>query len=109
MPTSGETGDKDSAARSGVGNGDALIAARDHASTFGAVETDLFLDSEKPSLFDVFSEEFGEPRKTTRTEKAQALSPNETRSDEGKFAEANRSTGNDAFSTQRSTRPLALG
>jgi len=101
MPTSGGTGDKDAAARSGVGNGDALVAARDHASTFGAVETDLFLDSPTPSLFDVFSEEFGPPRKTTRVEKAQALSLKETKSEEGKFAEANRSSSNDSFNTQR--------
>ncbi len=101
MPTSGGTGAKDAAAHSGVGDGDALIAARDHATSFGAVETDLFLDSEKPSLFDVFSEEFGEPRKKDRVEKAQALSPKETRSDEGKFSEANRSSTGDTFSTER--------
>lgn len=41
--------------------GNALVAAREHASSFGAVETDVFLDSEKPSLFDIFSDEFGEP------------------------------------------------
>ncbi len=101
MPTSGGTGAKDSAARSGVGDGDALIAAREHATSFGAVETDLFLDSEKPSLFDVFSDEFGEPRKKDRVEQAQALSPNETRSHEGKFSEANRSSSGESFSTER--------
>ena len=91
MPTSGGTTGKDSGARSGVGNGDALVAARNHATSFGAVETDMFLDSEKPSLFDVFSDEFGEPNSKGRVEQAQALSPQDVQSEEGKFSEANRS------------------
>ncbi len=103
MPTSGGTSQHDAAARSGVGNGDAIIAARNHASSFGAVETNLFLDSDQPSLFDVFSDEFGEPMRKQRHEQAQALSPDEIQSDEGSFAEANRSSGNDSFSTQRET------
>jgi hypothetical protein len=101
MPTSGGTSQRDSAARSGVGDGDALVAARKHATSFGAVETDIFLDSEKPSLFDVLSEEFGEPKKKDRVERAQALSPNETDSEEGKFSEANRSSGGSEFSIDR--------
>ncbi len=101
MPTSGGTSQKDSMARSGVGNGDALIAAKNHASSFGAVETDMFLDSEKPSLFDMFSDEFGEPKKMERVEQAQALSPSETSSNDGKFAEANRASGGDEFSVER--------
>ncbi len=101
MPTSGGTSGKDSAARSGVGDGDALVAARKHASSFGPVETDFFLDSEKPSLFDVFSEEFGGPKKKERTERAQALNPNDIESNEGKFAETNRSSGGNEFSIER--------
>ncbi len=101
MPTSGGTSGRDSAARSGVGNGDALIAAKQHAASFGAVETDLFLDSEKPSLFDVFNDEFGEPKLNKRVERAQALSRQETRLDEGKFAETNRSSSGSEFSIDR--------
>lgn len=101
MPTSGGTSGKDSAARSGIGDGDALVAARKHAASFGAVETDFFLDSEKPSLFDVFSEEFGEPKRSKRVERAQALNPNDVQSDEGRFSEANRSGGKNEFSIDR--------
>ncbi|MCR9291698.1 MAG: transglutaminase-like domain-containing protein [bacterium] len=101
MPTSGGTTGNDEAARHGVGNGQALVAARQHATSFGAVETDLFLDSEKPSLFDVYSEEFGEPKFNKRVERAQALNPNETQSDEGQFSEANRGSNTNEFSTQR--------
>ncbi|QDV23200.1 Transglutaminase-like superfamily protein [Aureliella helgolandensis] len=101
MPTSGGTTGKDSAARSGVGNGDALIAAKNHATSFGAVETDMFLDSEKPSLFDVFSDEFGEPKPKESVEQAQALSPQDVQSDEGKFSEANRSSSASEFGIER--------
>jgi len=102
MQTSGGTSGKDSAARSGVGNGDALIAAKKHATSFGAVETDVFLDSEKPSLFDVFSDEFGEPKKKSqRVERAQALSPQSMKSEGGKFTEGNRSSSGSEFSIER--------
>ncbi len=102
MPTSGGTTGKDSAARRGVGNGDALIAAKKHATSFGAVETDVFLDSEKPSLFDVFSDEFGEPKKKLeRVDRAQALAPQNIKSDDGKFTEGNRSAAGSEFSIER--------
>lgn len=102
MPTSGGTSGKDSAARRGVGNGDALVAAKKHATSFGAVDTDVFLDSDKPSLFDVFSEEFGVPKKKLqRVERAQALSPQSVKNDDGKFTEANRAAGSSEFSIQR--------
>ncbi len=101
MPTSGGTSGKDMAARSGVGDGDALVAARKHAASFGAVETDFFLDSEKTSLFDVFSDEFGEPKTKNRVERAQALNPDDVESNEGQFAETNRSAGGNEFSIER--------
>lgn len=101
MPTSGGTTHKDMAARSGVGNGDALIAAKNHATSFGAVETDVFLESEKPSLFDVFSDEFGEPKRKDRVERAQALSQQGAQSEEGRYSEANRSSSEGEFGIER--------
>jgi protein-glutamine gamma-glutamyltransferase len=105
MPTSGGTSNKDSAARSGVGNGDALVAAKNHATSFGAVETDIFLDSEKPSLFDLFSEEFGEPKPKNKTQQAQALAPQDVQESEGKFSEANRSSSEANFDIERKQNP----
>lgn len=101
MPTSGGTGDTDSTAWKGIGSGDVLISAREHASSFGAIETDLFLDSDKPSLFDMFSDEFGEPRLNKRVERAQALSPKDTQVSEQQATEANRDSGDETFSTRR--------
>jgi hypothetical protein len=60
MPTSGGKQRADASARQGVGDGDMLVAARDEAYTFGAVDTDLFLDSEVPSMYDLVSEIYGE-------------------------------------------------
>jgi protein-glutamine gamma-glutamyltransferase len=101
MPTSGGTTGKDAAARRGLGNGDALVAAKKHATSFGAVETNVFLDSEQPSLFDVFSDEFGEPKKRTRHESAQALSPQNIKNEGGNSTEGNRSASSSEFSIER--------
>jgi protein-glutamine gamma-glutamyltransferase len=61
MPTSGGQQRGDSSARQGVGDGDMLVAAKDQAYTFGPVDSDLFLDSQAPSLYDLMSEMYGEP------------------------------------------------
>ncbi|MCE3016931.1 MAG: transglutaminase-like domain-containing protein [Pirellula sp.] len=60
MPTSGGKGGSDPAARQGVGDGDMLVAAKDKAYSFGPVESDLFLDSQSPSLYDIATEVYGE-------------------------------------------------
>jgi protein-glutamine gamma-glutamyltransferase len=61
MPTSGGQQRGESWARQGVGDGDMLVAARDEAYTFGPVDSDLFMDSETPSMYDLVSEIYGEP------------------------------------------------
>jgi hypothetical protein len=38
-----------------------LVAAKDQAYSFGPVESDLFLDSQSPSLYDIATEVYGEP------------------------------------------------
>ena len=63
MPTSGGNGWTDPAARSGVGTGDQAIAAKDHAESFGAVDSDIFLESKESTLFDMFSDSLGPPKK----------------------------------------------
>ncbi len=60
MPTSGGNQGADDAARQGVGNGEMLVAAKDQAFTFGPVDSDLFLESQLPTLYDLASDVFGE-------------------------------------------------
>ena len=74
-PTSGGTSSNDEFARSGVGDGDALVAARENAASFGAVDSDLMLDSKEASLFDLYSDTFGEPIRKQDTERTVALAP----------------------------------
>jgi hypothetical protein len=61
MPTSGGNQWSDPNARQGVGDGDMLVAAKDKAYTFGPVDSELFLESKMPSLYDLSSEIYGEP------------------------------------------------
>lgn len=105
MPTSGGSGQKDSVGR-GLGNGDALVAARNHPSSFGAVDTDIFLESSKPSLFDVVSDELGTHRRVRRVERAQSLKGDQASKSAGRFSEANQTDGNQNFSTSRNAPKL---
>ena len=56
FPSSGGTQWNDPYAHGGVGDGDQMVAAKDQASGFGAIDSELFLESKMPSLFDSISE-----------------------------------------------------
>ncbi|WP_161604273.1 transglutaminase-like domain-containing protein [Roseiconus nitratireducens] len=73
MPTSGGSVWSDPASRGGVGTGDAAIAAKDHAESFGAVDSDLFLESTESTLFDMVNDMIGEPKKKNIWERRQAM------------------------------------
>lgn len=97
---SGGTGDSDPFAARGIGDGDQLVAAEDDAASFGAVESDLFLDSDLPSLYDMFNDMYGEPFKPKKqNERAIALSAEPETPKENKVAES-RQSGRE-FSTIR--------
>ena len=50
-------------ARDGVGQGDILTGAKDRADTIGPVETNIYLSSQQPSLYDMISRAYGPPSK----------------------------------------------
>ena len=62
MPASGgDSGDwSDDLARSGIGDGNMLTAGQ-NASTTGAVDSDQFIEDDKPSLYDISAEKFDGP------------------------------------------------
>jgi hypothetical protein len=62
LPTSGGTGDNDPFARGGINDGDDSVRGNKPRST-GMVETDQFLDSPLPSLYDMTNDLYGEPFK----------------------------------------------
>jgi transglutaminase-like putative cysteine protease len=99
MPTSGGDMYADAGARSGVGDGDMLVAADQDASTFGPVESELFLESTDPSLYDMMTESFGEAMQRKRkSEKAVSL---QGIADETKKAEHESKKSGREFSTVR--------
>jgi protein-glutamine gamma-glutamyltransferase len=72
LPTSGGTGGYDPFARGGVNDGDDEVKGNNPRST-GMVETEQFLDSPLPSLYDIANDLYGEPFKPQEQEKAIAL------------------------------------
>lgn len=78
---SGGTSSYDPYARSGVHDGDQLTAGIKDAMTFGPVETDLYLESDLPSLYDVFNDLFDTPLKPRSQVPAVALDPSAERRD----------------------------
>lgn len=75
MPTSGGTQWEDEFASGGVNDGQALVAGQNEASSFGPVETDLFMDSKQSSLYDAFDDQYDEPVRKSETQRAVALPP----------------------------------
>src|SRR5207244_6392008 len=69
LPTSGGTGGYDPFARGGVNDGDEEVRG-DNAHSTGMTETDTFLDSPLPSLYDMISDVYGEPFKPKDQESA---------------------------------------
>jgi protein-glutamine gamma-glutamyltransferase len=104
MPTSGGNQWTDPSARSGVGSGDAVVAAKEHAASFGAVESEIFLQSHQPSLFDLFDDVLGKPERMRRSEKAIGM-PNVMRQ-KNQPKPSQSQQGSATFSTSRqSTKP----
>lgn len=99
MPTSGGTSWQDPTATKGVGDGDLIQAARDHAASFGAVDSDVFIESQTPSLFDVMSETLGDPVVRKRTERAMSLESDRLLSPKERPAESR--SASQSFATAR--------
>jgi hypothetical protein len=75
FPTSGGTGAYDPTARQGVHDGDMLVAGKHDARSFGPVDSELFLDSDRPSLYDIFNDQYGEPPPRRNADRSVALPP----------------------------------
>jgi len=75
MPSSGGQGRFDPYARRGVGDGDMLVAGTKNVQSFAPIDEAPFLDSDKPSLYDVFSDTYEEPVPPKNQDRAVALPP----------------------------------
>jgi hypothetical protein len=100
MPFSGGDSWNDPWANDGIGDGENLVAGQKDASSSGPVDSELFLTSDRPSLYDLFNDQYGDPPRTH--ERAVALDASEVRDTEGKTADSDHA-GRE-FSTVRSGR-----
>jgi len=62
FPSSGGTRQADPYAWSGIGDGDQVVGAEQEADSFGAVETEVFLSSHVPTLYDLLEDSYGKPK-----------------------------------------------
>ena len=99
MPTSGGSEWSDPSATHGIGTGDAAVAGKDNAESFGAVESDLFLESTDSTLFDMFSDSLGQPKKKNKWERRQGMTSDKVLEAHSRTARSDK--GSNSFSTDR--------
>jgi hypothetical protein len=99
LPTSGGTAGYDPFARGGVNDGDDEVKG-DNARSTGMTQTDTFLDSPLPSLYDVFNDLYGEPFKPKEWERAIGLDA-QTKVSENKKPPSDNLRPNREFPTTR--------
>lgn len=73
--SSGGTGQTNELATSGVGDGPNEVSASQNPESVGFTDSEIFLESDRPSLFDAFNEQYGEPFKKQKHERMQAMGP----------------------------------
>lgn len=75
LPSSGGSEWYSEAARSGVGDGDHLVAGTENIQSFAPIEEAPFLSSHEPSLYDLFDESYNEAIQPRKSDRAIALPP----------------------------------
>ena len=73
VPSSGGTGFQDDYASGGVGDGSQMVSAKEDASSFGPIESELFLESKMPSLYDAINEFSDPPPKPKKRKRIKAI------------------------------------
>lgn len=73
VPSSGGNDWNDPEARSGVNDGDNEVAASENPQSVGFTDSEVYLETDKSSLYDAFNEQYGEPFKRNKHERMFAL------------------------------------
>lgn len=95
MPSSGGNRVSDVRSQGGVGDGDDLVQGTKDAMSFGPTESEVFLESKMPSLFDVFDDTYDAPVIKKKTlQKAISLPPSKMEHRHSRVA-TTKSKGND--------------
>jgi transglutaminase-like putative cysteine protease len=107
MPTSGGQRDSSPMARSGIGDGDSLVAGLDNIRSFAPIEDAPFVSSHEPTLYDLFDDMYNEPVVQKKSQRAISLPPQTTvRPEDPSMAKSSRPSRD--FSTVRKTgKPTA--
>ena len=74
MPSSGGVDWDDPDARGGVNDGENETSGSEKPQSIGFADTDAYLDSDRPSLYDAFNDMYGEPAKPKQHDRMIALS-----------------------------------
>lgn len=82
--SSGGSGETNELATAGVGDGPNEVAASENADSVGFTDSDIYLESDRPSLFDAFNEQYGEPYKPKEQQLMQAMGPQNVKETDGK-------------------------
>jgi len=82
--SSGGSGETNELATAGVGDGPNEVAASENADSVGFTDSDIYLESDRPSLFDAFNEQYGEPYKPKEQQRMQAMGPQNVKETDGK-------------------------
>ena len=103
MPSSGGTGGNDPFARGGVGDGDQMVGATEDANSFGPIESELFLESQQSTLYDMFIETYDPPSTKKRKGRARAipLAPQETQKQNHKKLAQNKKSSREFSAIRR--------
>ena len=108
MPSSGGQGQFDPYARRGVGDGDMLVAGTKNVQSFAPIDEAPFLDSDKPSLYDVFNDTYDEPVMPKNQDRAIALPPELMQEATQRMAES-QMAGRQFSTLRKAPKPRAEG
>lgn len=75
MPSSGGTDWYSENARSGVGDGNALVAGTQNIQSFAPIDEAPFVSSHEPSLYDLFDDSYNEPVNNQQQDRAISIAP----------------------------------
>lgn len=104
-PFSGGEAWADAYAMSGIGDGEALVAATESAQSEGPVDSDLFMESKKRSLYDIVSDEYGEAKKPQQNQEmnfAVSLSAEKMQKNHKRLAQAQKNSATFSISREAS-------
>jgi protein-glutamine gamma-glutamyltransferase len=103
LPSSGGNDDMDEEAKSGVGDGPNEVEGRNDPKSVGFTQSEIYLDTDKPSLYDAFNDMYGEPYNKTKSERAMAVAPSQVK-EQGEIPKENLKAGREFSNVRKSPR-----